>query len=207
MPTATATLRSYARQEMKNVDPNGKVWDDTAVTAALNNGYAKVQAAGTYAWPENQATGSVVFVGGVAEAALPADFVSLRTLRSSWNLSAGSKEDFFNVDPTQTGVPYAYYLEGANLGLFPTPASGGTVAILYNKVLPALTDSVGSALPVAFDIAIAKAAAYHILSGSPRFAVEAQNKLAEFNLEMNKLAFYRFRDRAASFNNAPVNGR
>ncbi len=202
MATTLAQLRSYARAEMKNMDPNGKVWDDPAMDRAVNDGYRMVQKMGTYAWPANQATGTVSVVAGTQEHDLPADFVSLRAVRAtSWGLSLGYKEDFFNQSQQQ-GTPYAYYLEGSKIGLYPIPSSGDTLQLLYNKRLATLTSSQDSQFSDAYDTAIAKAAAYAILSGSPRFAREAQNKLAELQTEIATLTMQdRFRDRNA-VNNA-----
>lgn len=201
MATTLAQLRSYARAEMKNMDPNGKVWDDTAMDRAVNDGYRMVQKMGTYAWPANQATGTVTVAAGTQEHDLPADFVSLRALRATtWNLSAAAKEDFFSQQPAM-GSPYAYYLEGSKLGLWPIPASGDTLQLLYNKELATLTDSQDSQFSAKYDTAVAKAAAYSILSGSPRFAREAQNKLQELQTEVATLTMAdRFRDRNAAFN-------
>jgi hypothetical protein len=201
MATTLSNLRAYARAEMKNMDPNGKVWDDAAMDRAVNDGYRMVQKMGAYAWPANQATGTVAVVAGTQEHDLPTDFVSLRAVRAtSWNLSLGYKEDFFNRSQSQ-GVPFAYYLEGSKLGLYPIPASGDTLQLLYNKRLATLTSVQDSQFSEAYDTAVAKAAAYSILSGSPRFAREAQNKLAELQTEIATLTMQdRFRDRNATAN-------
>lgn len=191
--SSLSTLRSLVRQEMKNMDPNGKVWSDSQVDQAVNDAQRRVQRMGAFQWPANAATANVSVTAGVQESDLPSDFVKARRVRLlNVDLQETVKDDVFG--DTSVGQPAFFYLEGTKIGLSPTPSGSGTIDMLYWKSLPTITDSVPCALPDDFDRAIGKAGAYYLLAGSPRYAQAAQQKLAELTFDVADLnSRYRFR--------------
>jgi hypothetical protein len=185
---------------MKNMDPNGKVWDDSSVDASVNQGLLEVQKRGNFAWPLNSASSSVAVVAGTQEYALPADFIRMNTIANTpWSVSNVEKADVFGQ--STSGVPSKYYLDGANIGFYPLPSSSATVPFMYWRQLPTVTSSVDCVLPSRYDVAIAKAASYYLLSGMPRYAASAQQKLVELSNEISLLTTAdRFRVDGQSWN-------
>ncbi len=196
--SSLSTLRDLARQEMKNMDPNGRVWSDSQVDAAVNDGQRRVQLSGNYAWPANSASATVTQVPR-GESDLPADFARVRVVKyGASKLDRVEKDDVFGE--TASGLPAYYYVDGGKMGFSPLPSMAGSVSLLYWKALPTITDLVDCSLPSDFDRAIAKAAAYYLLAGTPRYAQAAAGKLAEYNLELAPLTIrYRFTDDGYSF--------
>lgn len=192
--SSLSTLRSLTRGELKNVDPNGRVWSDSEIDNAVNNAFADVQAAGNFDWPANQKATTVPVVAGTAEYALPTGFVSVKALRGvSLRPMPVTYAQVVLAGPA-SGTPWGFYLYGDKLGLYPTPVAGDTLSMAYAAAHPKLTDSVPCAFAEEFDQAIACRAAYYVVRSRPNMSDMAERKKRQSDDDIASLfASNRFR--------------
>lgn len=169
-------LRGLARGEIKNLDPNGRVWSDAEIDNAVNNALSDIQAAGAFSWPENQKVGSIQTAAGVEEYDLPTGFVSVKALRgTSSNPSVISKEQAV-LRGAASGNPFAFYVYGRKIGFYPVPVASETFSMAYSAAHPKLTSGVDSQFPEEFDQAIACRAAYYVIRSRPNLMNLAEQK-------------------------------
>lgn len=188
--SSLATLRTTTRGLYLRIDPNGKIRSNDVLDSAINDGYMEVQKAGGNNRREQQDSGTFTTTSWTNTYSLPSDFLKFSSL--SYNdLAIGKtyKEDVAMTNQsTNTGVPYAYYIYGANIGFYPIPNTAGTVTYLYNKRLSTITSGVDSSLPADFDFAICLHAAYVLCGGVEKFP-KAQRLLDEFEKKIGTLLY------------------
>jgi len=156
-----ASLITLTREYIK-IDPNARVFSDTTLTNFISRAYFQLQKDGSHRWRECVADTNIATVAGQQDYALPADFLKADLVRynNQWLSTTDKRKINIIQGNNTTGTPNAYYIYGANLGMYPTPNTTGTIAFSYFKRLPTITASVDSLFPVDFDDGIALYASY-----------------------------------------------
>ena len=186
MASSLANLRSDLRTQLK-IDPNGKIWNDSALNGYINDAHLQVQRDGDFSWKEN-ITGnfSPTMVVGTAEYALPDDFVRVLQVMINGGIKnvitkqEAKRRDGINY-PIQSGEPSNYYINGNFIGLWPVPNAIKPFSIDYKKKMPSLdSDSETIDFNTDYDSAIANYAAYLAWSGYRGASAQAQVELTNY---------------------------
>lgn len=199
---------------MRGVDPNGKVWDDPSVDAAIFDAFRHIQRDFNLDLDACKGSFSLVTVPGQQEypiSGLASDFVQLRDVIDATGmlLQPDDKENlysqgFYNLIGQQIALPSRRYFFNGNIGLYPTPSTVQTLMCFYRKSLPLPTsDGVTlSPLPVDFDRAIGLLGAYYLWSqpqnGYPQGAIKMENQYRHDELPSLK-AVYAIQDRKNAY--------
>ena len=163
MATTLATLLSSERTELK-IDNQKNIWTDATLTSYINEAIRQIQTEGNLDWAENVGgTQTDTVVAGTSAYAYASDLARIEVVKLDETvLTQESKATLVKrYDITKTGTPTSYYIEGANVNLFPVPTAGGTLTTTYRKRLSLLvSDSDLLAFPDDFAPAIVHYAAY-----------------------------------------------
>nr|AKH46390.1 hypothetical protein [uncultured marine virus] len=141
MAKTLSTLRSELRTELK-IDNQKNIWTDATLTSYINEAILQVQTEGNLDWAENVGGSQTdTVVAGTDSYAYATDLGRIEVVKLGDNvLTQESKAALVRkYDITKTGTPSSYYIEGANLKLFPVPTAGGTLTTTYRKRLPLLS--------------------------------------------------------------------
>ena len=178
-----AELKGNFRLQTK-VDPNAKIWNDSAARQFINSAAKKVERDFNYSLRFNQTSATDTIVSGTQAYALPTDFVRMIALRideeAPLKLTDVATELETGKDIT-TGKTNKYYYEGSNVMLSPIPNQGSTLKFQYLKTLGTLSaDDDVSGFGDDFSDAIAIYASYLAYSTINRYRAEAQEKLQDY---------------------------
>lgn len=186
--TSLSSYKSQLNDEVK-IDKNDKLWSPEVKNQFLNQAYFQVQKDMNFKTRQNQAPAyPIAVVAGTQEYVLPADFI--RTQLVTCNGLKIYAIDFIDLKAqnlgTAQGLPYNYYLYGGNIGFYPIPTNAD-IELYYLKKLPVMTSVQDGVLPVDFDIAVVKYAAYLLWSTPRGNRQTAQEKATDYEQVMNTL--------------------
>ena len=189
MASTRADLRADLRTELKK-DPNGKIWNDTALNWYLTKAYLRVQKDWNFQWRENQANTTFSTVVGTQEYTLPTDLGKLELVRfDTDNLRKTTKVQLKRDQNNFVAwKPSKYYVFGANIGFDTLPDTVWTVDIDYVKRLSFPTDDTTEIdFDEDYDVALVKYAAFLAWSSIDGKQGTASSELQEYQLELDTL--------------------
>jgi hypothetical protein len=157
-------LRSKLRTEIK-IDPNGRIWTDTALNGYINQALNQIQQDGDYNWHLNDGTRTENTVIGQSAYTLPTNFVRIESGSLKYDNGELMPRSYnylwTNNYFDDNGTPVFYALRGTSLYLAQKPDAIKVLTYLYRSKLDTLTvDATDSGLPTEFDILVTKWAAY-----------------------------------------------
>lgn len=181
-------IRLKTRSNYIKIDTNGKIWWDNTLDSIINRAYFQLQKDWWHKRPQQYANNTQNTIGGTQEYDLPSNFIKLDLARYEWQeLSKASKSDIKRIYATMTnGKPYAYYIYGTKIWLFPVPDTIGVLDLDYYKKLEKLSSTQDSELPEEFDDAICAYSAY-LAFNSVNKTDKASIMYADYQWQLNTL--------------------
>ena len=164
---ATLTdLRTELQEDYLRM-PSG-VFTTNSIDRAINRWYQRVQRDLWFGDSSNETTNTQSTSQWTTEYSLPSDYVRVSQVLLDTNpLDKLTYEEYNTMIAGSGSVsqwkPYAYYLRGANIGLYWTPDSTYSLKIVYYKYLATITTSQDSLLPEVCNPCILAYAAYRSL--------------------------------------------
>lgn len=182
-------LRTLLRTEIK-IDPNGKIWDDTALNNYIDIAYLQVQKDWNFKWRENDAETTISIVSGTQEYDLPTDLGKVELIRvrqtQLWKTTLIDLKK--RISNFASGIPSEYYVRWAKIGFDVIPNITESAEFFYKKRLAKFTsDTSESEFWEDFDVAIVKYAAFLAWSSPRGNEGTASRKLEEYRLELDTL--------------------
>ena len=135
-------------------DPNFRVRPSDYMDTALNNAQ---QGIATRLWTNaDDIEYTVSTVSGTQEYSLLSNFGTLQTVTYDGKaLIPTTLKELKNTYETFTNwMPTNYYTRPWSIGLYPIPNAVWTLYMLYNSIMPTMTDSIDATLPSYMDRAI-----------------------------------------------------
>lgn len=148
-----ATLSSRLANELLR-DPNNRIRPAGTLTYAINTAQNKLQS--DFGSMIDDVTSTASTAIGTQEYDLPTDFNRLSIVTFGWipllKTSLKSLRECYTTFTQWT--PSMYYLRPWVIGLYPIPSTVASLYIIYNNILPTITTSQNSSLPVILDDAM-----------------------------------------------------
>ncbi len=164
---------TYTRQQIRDrlrinelkIDPNARVWSDSALNANIKTARERIQQDGGYDWYFNDGEDSSTTTAiGTQEYTLPDNFVRLELAKYDGSPLSPTTKKYLkatNRSLTSNGRPAQYYLLGNKIGLWLRPDDAKTLDLTYRKKLDDLaTDADVEVMPDEFVEAIVQYSAY-----------------------------------------------
>lgn len=162
------TLRSKLRAELK-IDPSGRIWNDSTLNEYVNDAVSQIQSDGNFDWSMCDATHTDATAIGTSDYALPDNFVRMegQTFLYDGGQLRPQTYNYLYVNGyfLVSGSPSYYAIRDNKVWLAATPDAIKNISFLYRKRLDEMaTDAADSGMPIEFDTAIVKYAAYRAWS-------------------------------------------
>lgn len=181
-------------------DPNKRIWGDDMWTYYINQGIRQVERDGGYDWAENDSYYAISTIGGTEEYTLPTDLIKIEDVVLDNSTLTQTSKNYTLKMQANSSKPTAFYLRGNKIGFYSIPDTTYTVKVLYKKRISALSsDNTDLELDDDFVPAIVKYAVYLAWSSPRGNYNEAQSKLNDYKIAIDRLFASRINRSNANF--------